>query len=538
MGGAVVVGPLILVGLFGLPEWHDLARRPSTWIAALALSTCLAVAFSSLPWEAWAGLVVALLAFPFLAWAGISLGPRGAIAGMFLTAAAAVLGTARGVGPFALEDANASLLLLWAYVTTMGSAAMILAASVAEREAAERERELANSRRLELEMQVQHLQRLESLGVLAGGIAHDFNNLLTAIRGNAELVRVDLGSDLRAGGLLGQIERASDQAAGLCDQLLSYAGRKPPKRERITVEALVEEMSSLLRTSVSRHIELETRFSPGVPAVFVDVAQLRQVVMNLIVNAAEAIGDGEGTIVFSTGSVELDRDYLGGTYLISDAPAGTYVYLEVSDDGAGMDEETLERVFEPFFTTKFDGRGLGMAAVVGIVRAHDGAIKVESEPGRGSVFRVLLPAAEGKPARAEAEASRSAEPVGGGTILVADDEEAVLQLVTRALEGAGWATVQAGDGRQAAELFERHQGEIRLVVLDAVMPRSSGLEALAAMRLLRPELPAVMMSSDDSGGALNSSEQYQYLSKPFSLARLIHLVAEGCEGAGARPTRS
>jgi PAS domain S-box-containing protein len=256
------------------------------------------------------------------------------------------------------------------------------------------DRKRAEDERRQLEAQMQRAQKLESLGVLAGGIAHDFNNLLTGILGHASLALMDLPPDAPACHSLQQIELAARRAADLTRQLLAYSGKGRFLLAPVDLSMIIEETTALLRTVVSKKATLHFDFAPQLPTVIADPAQIRQLVMNLLTNASEALGDGPGAITIRTGREFATRASLAAPHVPADIPEGEYIFLEVTDTGAGMDAPTLERIFDPFFTTKFTGRGLGLAAVLGIVRGHRGAIKVASEAGRGTTFKVLLPPAD------------------------------------------------------------------------------------------------------------------------------------------------
>ena len=246
--------------------------------------------------------------------------------------------------------------------------------------------------RLALERKLLETQKLESLGILAGGIAHDFNNLLAGILGNANLASMQVSGDSAIRPFLESIEESTRVAAKLCAQMLAYAGRGRTLVQPISIPAMIEEMTQLLSIFVGERIDFAQHLAPDLPTVTADATQLRQVLLNLVINAAEAIGENDGTIRIDTGRIDADADYLKKTHLAPDLEPGVYVYIDVTDNGCGMDAETLARIFDPFFTTKFTGRGLGLAAVLGIIRSHKGAINVESAPGKGAAFRVLLPA--------------------------------------------------------------------------------------------------------------------------------------------------
>src|SRR5581483_2024724 len=247
------------------------------------------------------------------------------------------------------------------------------------------ERKLEEERQRAFERKLQETQKLESLGVLAGGIAHDFNNLLVSILGNVGLVLVDLESDSPVREPVEQIKIAAQRAADLSRQMLAYSGKGRFVMQRINLNSVITEITQLLQVSISKNASLKFNLAPNLPPIEGDVTQIRQVLMNLIVNASDAIGDKQGIISLTTGTVQADHDYLAGSFMAPDLPEGQYAYVQVTDDGSGMDKETQQKIFDPFFTTKFTGRGLGLAAVLGIVRGHNGAIKVYSEPGQGSV---------------------------------------------------------------------------------------------------------------------------------------------------------
>ena len=344
------------------------------------------------------------------------------------------------------------------------------------------ERKRAEQERQRLEAQLLQAQKLESLGVLAGGIAHDFNNLLMGILGNASLALRDRPSASRTRESVEAIERAGKRAAELAAQMLAYSGKGHFVVEPTDVRDLVEGMSHLLESSVSKTATLRYDLASESPAIEADAAQIRQIVMNLVINASEALGDESGSITLSTGVMECDEDCLSGSYLVEEQSAGTYVYLEVADTGCGMDRETLNKIFDPFFSTKFTGRGLGLAAVLGIVRGHKGAIMVDSEPGQGTTFRVLFPAHDRPAERRTEEPTEAMDYRGTGTILVVDDEQCIRDVVKRTLEQFGFTVMTADDGRAGVEVFRQHVDEIALVILDMTMPHMNGAQAFGEIR--------------------------------------------------------
>jgi CheY-like chemotaxis protein len=333
---------------------------------------------------------------------------------------------------------------------------------------------------------------------------------------------------------LRRLEQTARRAAELTQELLAYSGRGRLSKERVQLSGVVEEMARLLHATVSRTATLECHFAPDAPWVEADVAQLRQVVMNLILNAAEAC-TRPGTVRLSVGRATMERAELAGLLLGASLPAGEYAWLEVQDDGVGMHPDVVARIFDPFFTTKFTGRGLGLAAVLGIVRGHGGALQVDSEPGRGTRFRVVLPTCLPPrllPAAAtpSASAAVAAEPSDvRRTVLIVDDDNTVRLLAQTVLQRAGYSTLVAVDGLTALELFARHADEIGLVLLDMTMPRMSGGEVLRTLRALRPELPVVV-----SSGYLEAEAAEQFgplgpggfLQKPYDSSRLLGAVGE------------
>ncbi|MBU0755173.1 MAG: PAS domain-containing protein, partial [Planctomycetes bacterium] len=340
-------------------------------------------------------------------------------------------------------------------------------------------RKQAELERKELEKKMRHTQKLESLGVLAGGIAHDFNNLLMDILGNADLALGNLSKVSPARPCIEEIEKASKRAADLCRQMLAYSGKGRFDIMAVDLSEVVKEMLPLLESSISKKAILKTRLGHNLSAVETDVVQLQQIIMNLIINASEAIKGAAGEVTVTTGSMACTRAYLNRSRLPEIPPEGEFVYIEVADTGCGMDEETKEKLFDPFFTTKFTGRGLGLSAVLGIVRGHKGAIIVESEAEKGTTFRVLLPVAamEAEKQVIGEEGKRDLDWRGSGTILLADDEEIVLNVTRQMLERMGFEVITASNGQEAIERFRENAGKIVSVILDFTMPKMNGEEA-------------------------------------------------------------
>jgi two-component system, cell cycle sensor histidine kinase and response regulator CckA len=381
-----------------------------------------------------------------------------------------------------------------------------------------------------LERHVQQAQKLESLGVLAGGIAHDFNNLLTVVLGHAELALNEISPMSPAHENLTAITTAARRAADLSLQMLAYAGKAAFTVERVGLRELVEEMGHLLETAVSKKAILHLRLERGLPPIEADPSQIRQIVMNLLINASEAIGDRDGVITVSVGATHCDAEYLQKTELHDDLAPGRYVHLEVTDTGHGMDAETQSRIFEPFFSTKFTGRGLGLAAVLGIVRSHKGTIKVYSEPGKGTTFKVLFPALTegGGDTRHPTESSPLADWRGKGTILLVEDEESLIALGARMLEHLGFTVLTAADGLQAVELYRERGKEIDLVLMDLTMPHMDGAEAFGELRRLNPDVRVVLASGythEEVASRFAGKDLSGVLQKPYTLARLRELLA-------------
>jgi PAS domain S-box-containing protein len=373
-------------------------------------------------------------------------------------------------------------------------------------------------------------QKLESLGVLAGGVAHDFNNLLAAILGQADLARQEVSPLSPARERIQRIIEASQRASDLCLQMLAYAGKSHTVLERVDLRALVAEMTDLLKACINKKAILNLKFEQETLPIKADASQIRQVVMNLIINASEAIGDRDGVITISTGVRESDQPYLQDSCLENDLPRGLYTYLEVSDTGCGIDQETKKRIFEPFFTTKFTGRGLGLAAVLGIVRTHGGTLKLGSEPGKGTTFSVLFPALppnleEETETRTEA---RAASWRGRGTLLFVDDEEIVRAVAREILEGLGFSVLTAADGREALDLYRERGEEISVVVLDTTMPRMDGEETFRELRRLNPGLPVILSSGyagQDVVSRFKDMAPNAFIQKPYTIDHLQATLA-------------
>ena len=381
----------------------------------------------------------------------------------------------------------------------------------------------AEEERIRLEAQMREVQKLESLGVLAGGIAHDFNNILMAILGNADLALLALSPTSPAWQNLQEITRASQRAADLCRQMLAYSGKGRFVVGRYDLSEIVREMAQMLEVSISKKASLRYSFARELPPVEADVTQLRQVIMNLITNASEALGEESGVISIATGVMECDRDYLAESYLDDTLPAGPYVFLEVSDTGLGMDAETRSKIFDPFFTTKFMGRGLGLAAVLGIVRSHQGAIKVYSEPGQGTTIKVLLPAVAWKLGDRMQSGEQTIVTRTGGTVLLVDDDPYVRDVGSQMLELLGCRVVTAVHGREAVEIFQAQGSEIDCVILDLTMPEMGGEEAFRRLRHMREDVRVILSSGyneQDVTQRFVGKGLAGFVQKPYTVAKL------------------
>lgn len=397
---------------------------------------------------------------------------------------------------------------------------LVISREITDRRRAEEQRRL-------LEAEMRNRQKLESLGVLAGGVAHDFNNLLGVILGNAELALLDLEPGAPARAAVEPIAQAGRRAAELTRQLLEFAGRGRVVMQPLDLNQLLAETSPLLHAAVQRNVRVQYHLAGGLPAVEADARQMRQVVTSLVVNAAEAIGDDEGRVTISTGVCQVDRALLDRALLAPELPEGRYVTIEVADTGAGMDAGTRERIFEPFFTTRFVGRGLGLPAVLGVVQAHGGAIRVQSAPGEGTVFQVLLPARlPALPAQshaAEAHPTGGRRPATGRVVLVVDDDASVQAVASRMAERHGYRVLTAGDGPTALEIFEANRERIACVLLDLAMPQMDGDQMFRELRRIAPGTRVVLMSGyteEEAARRFAGQGLAGFLQKPFTSAEL------------------
>ncbi|MFT7519885.1 MAG: two-component system cell cycle sensor histidine kinase/response regulator CckA [Kiritimatiellia bacterium] len=389
------------------------------------------------------------------------------------------------------------------------------------------ERHAERTARRNLETQFLHAQKLESLGVLAGGIAHDFNNLLVAMVGNAELALSGLPDTSDSFEHIRDVLVAARRAGELTNQMLAYAGRGDFVVEYVDLNHIVAEMAQILDVSISKMVQLQQELAPGLPAIRADASQIRQIVLNLLTNASEAIGEQPGAITLRTGLLTTNARYM--STCVIEAPVGDYIYVEVIDTGYGMDHETQARLFEPFFTTKFTGCGLGMAAVQGIVRQHGGTLKLKSKPGVGTRFQVLFPVGD-QPSEAVTSLppSRPQESVQiRGTVLVVDDEPLVLRTIKSILERAGLCVLTAQDGVEALKVHATMRDQIDMMLLDLTMPKMSGEEVYAQLQA-EGHLPKVVLMSGytkiDVASRFSGKGFCGLLHKPFSVRELLGAV--------------
>jgi PAS domain S-box-containing protein len=383
-------------------------------------------------------------------------------------------------------------------------------------------------------------QKLESIGVLAGGIAHDFNNLLTGIAGNASLARATLPPDHPAQPMLRDALQAGERAAGLTAQLLAYAGKGRFFLQVLDLPRLVRELTHLVRATIPRKVEIRLELAEACPRVFGDPSQLQQLVMNLVINGAEAVGEGVGTVTVRVRPVELTAERIEAEFARQGVEPGRYVRLEVVDTGCGMDEATLAHIFDPFFTTKFTGRGLGLAAALGIVRGHRGGIAIRTAPGQGSTFSVVLPTAPAPTGAAPPRESPPPRPSGAGLVLFADDEPAVRRVGQAALEAMGYEVVLAEDGAEALRTALEPDRPLRLAIVDLTLPQLGGAEVARRLRSARPGLPILVMSGYGEQEALVRLAGVHvdgFLPKPFTDHDLARVVAEVGRDGGAAEAR-
>ena len=396
------------------------------------------------------------------------------------------------------------------------------------------ERKHNEEERQRLELRVRDAQKMESLSVLAGGVAHDFNNLLMGVLGNAELALIDTASDSPARESIEKIRTAALRAADLARQMLAYSGKGVFVVGNINLSEVVSEMGQLVQSSVSANALVEYHLADELRPVSADVTQIRQLVMNLIANACEALGDQGGLVDVSTGMMECNEEYIRGAFFNDGCAPGQYVFLDVSDTGTGMDAGTIERMFDPFFTTKFTGRGLGLAAVSGIVRGHTGAIHVDSTIGNGTIVRVILPAAPGETKTLAEEPIEFERRSGEGkVVLFVDDDASVLDVGTRILESGGFRVIAASDGHDALHAYKEHSTEIDCVVLDLTMPGMGGEDTYEELRRLHCDVPVILGS-----GYFHAELREQFkdagfaavLQKPYRSDHLVGAVATAISG--------
>jgi len=381
------------------------------------------------------------------------------------------------------------------------------------------ERQQAEAERSRMREQLLDAQRLESLGLLAGGIAHDFNNILTIILGSAYSASFAIPPGDPAQADIQSVITASERAADLTRQMLAYAGRGNFEASPIELSAHVGEIAKLLEMTVSRKVQLRLELEPDLPLILAGAAQLQQVVMNLVLNGAEAIGDAVGTVRVTTGVQVLDASSVASSFPSAELAPGRYAFVEVCDTGVGMDAATQAKIFDPFFTTKFTGRGLGLSAVLGIMRAHKGGIRVCSSPGAGSTFTAFFPSCDVEATEGEAaQAMYRAE----GLALLVDDDEGVRRVTRNLLTGFGLSVIEAVDGRQGAQLLAERAADVAVVILDMTMPEMSGEEAFREIRR-HSQVPVLLMSGFtqvEIAKRFSAHDRTSFLQKPFTPSEL------------------
>ena len=392
------------------------------------------------------------------------------------------------------------------------------------------DRKKVEEEKLLLERQFLQAQKLESLGIMAGGIAHDFNNLLQSIMGEMELAERSLASDPNTRQYISDAMNAAKRAAHLTDLMLTYVGKGFITKIDLNLNNIIREYVELLRSAATTSVAIELSDSAELPHIHANETQIQQVVMNLIINAAEAIDKLQGQVRITTGTMDCDHKYLSASTLAEKVEPGTYVYLDIEDNGCGMGEEILKRFFDPFFTTKSTGRGLGMPAVMGIIKSHNGALMVESELGKGTIFRALFPvsptSSSSKANELDPPPDRQIIPLDTtrlGTVLVVDDEKNVLKTSAKMVELIGYKVITARDGLDAIAKYREHQDEISLVLMDLTMPNMDGLTAMAEIYGIRPTAKVILSSGfnkEEMKERITSKVPSGFIRKPFTMSDL------------------
>jgi len=386
-----------------------------------------------------------------------------------------------------------------------------------------------------MQHQLEHVDRLESLGVLAGGIAHDFNNILTAIMGHAGMAQIKLDSRSPVQKYLQGIEQSSQQAANLCKQMLAYSGKGTLIIEPVDLSSLIDDMRSLLDVSITKNIILNFHLSDTLPALDGDITQIQQIILNLVINASEAINQRSGVITVSTGVMEVDKAYLQASIHQPEVATGRYVYLEVSDSGCGMDAATRKKIFDPFFTTKFTGRGLGMSAVLGIVHGHSGLLNLYSEPEKGTTFKIAFPTSGRGDLPASEENKAAPLQRVSGLILVIDDEESIREVASIVLADMGFEVITAVDGKDGVAVFRQYQQEVTGVLLDMTMPRMNGEECFRALRQINPDIKVILSSgysAEDATAQFHGKDLAGFIQKPYLIGTFQDTVSTCFSGVG------
>nr|HPJ99856.1 PAS domain S-box protein [Candidatus Hydrogenedentota bacterium] len=380
-----------------------------------------------------------------------------------------------------------------------------------------------------LEAQIQQTQKRESLAVMAGGIAHDFNNLLMGILGNAGIVLEELPEDTRIRKNVTQIEKTARRAADLIRQMLAYSGKGRFVIETLNLNIVLQDMLPLLTSALSKKAELVFDLAPNLPYMDGDTSQLRQLIMNLAMNASEALEDRPGVITLRTGMMYCSKSYLGSTYLDEEHTEGDFVYFEITDTGCGMSEETQATLFDPFFSTKFTGRGLGLAAALGIIHGHRGAVKVDSKPGQGTTVRALFPCGTAVRPGAQRSGAAAAQDAPQSTVLVIDDEEAARLVAQEMLERSGYRVLAAADGCEGLQQYQKTPRAIDVVLLDLTMPHLDGEETFHRIRAIRPDARVVLTSGYDEhevARRFHGLGLAGFLQKPYTPTELRSKIAE------------